>query len=89
MTIRQLKPIVIKPESVQTPQCCVRVEEPVGSRGWRKERYMRLRPGLDPDLCQHSSVFEIDGYFYCRMHAGQKTLEMWREGRLVLADRQD
>lgn len=78
-----LKPITIKPARIETPQCCVPVDPPTHAEHWRRERYKKLRPHFDPDHCQRESSFQIDGKFYCRIHAGQLSLERWLKGELV------
>lgn len=78
-----LKPHVIKPKRVETPQCCVPVDPPTHAQHWRRDRYKKLRPHFDPDQCQRESTMMIDGKPYCRIHAGQLALEKWMTGELV------
>jgi len=80
-----LKPLAVKPIRVETPQCCVEVTPPTHAPHWRRDRYKKLRPDFSPDHCQRESVFEIEGRPYCRIHAGQRALDMWLAGRLVEA----
>lgn len=82
MSVTVLKPRVVKPEPVSTPQCCVKVKPPTHAPMWRRNRYESLRPSFDASLCQRESVVEIDGKHYCRIHAGQRALEKWVNGEL-------
>lgn len=85
MTIDVLKPKIIKPERVETPQCCAEVDPPTKASMWRRDRYKKLRPHFDPDRCQRESTVEIDGKAYCRGHAGGMALDRWLKGDLVEA----
>lgn len=89
MGIQAIKPTLIKPERIPTPQCSIVVDDPSHWKGWRSQRYERLRPQFDPKLCQHESSFKIDGKYYCRAHAGQITLKMWCDGLLVSSATED
>ncbi|MBA8881661.1 hypothetical protein [Phyllobacterium myrsinacearum] len=82
MSLTVLKPVVIKPAPVQTPQCCIEVPAPGHNQTWRN-RYRNKRPHLDPDLCQHASTVKIDGKHYCTPHAGQLALKKWLAGELI------
>lgn len=77
-----LKPQRVIPKPVETPQCCVEVGPPSHATMWRLERYAKLRPHFNANLCQRESVFQHDGKCYCRIHAGQLALELWLNGRL-------
>jgi hypothetical protein len=81
--IASVKPQVIKPARVVTPQCCVEVDPPTHCTSYRLDRYKRLRPHFDPHRCQHESTVEIDGKHYCTAHAGKIALERWLSGSLV------
>lgn len=83
--IGTVKPQVIKPARVVTPQCCVEVDPPTHAQMWRRDRYKKLRPQFDPDRCQHESTVEIDGKHYCTAHAGRIALDRWLKGDLVEA----
>lgn len=87
MTIKAIKPIIIKPERVVTPQCCVKVDDPSHNKSWRAQHYTKIRPEFDSAYCQRESSFIIDGKNYCRPHAGQVTLEMFCDGRLIEAEK--
>lgn len=78
-----LKPRVIKPARVITPQCCAPVEPPTHATMWRRDRYKKLRPEFNPDLCQRESSLSIHDKPYCRIHAGGLALDMWLTGQLV------
>jgi hypothetical protein len=78
-----LKPIIVKPEPVRTPQCCIPVDPPTRAQHWRRDRYEKLRPEFDASLCQRESVIQHNGKHYCRVHAGQLALNMWLAGDLV------
>lgn len=80
--MKRLKPTIIRPKQQATPQCCVEVEPPTKATMWRRERYVRLRPDYNPDLCQKPSTIEIDGKCYCMAHAGKIALEKWIVGDL-------
>lgn len=81
--IKTLKPMLIKPAPVTTPQCCVPVAPPTRATMWRRERYKTLRPSFDPDRCQRESVVSVNGKHYCRIHAGVIALELWLSGDLI------
>lgn len=81
-----LKPQVVRPVRVETPQCEAEVNEPYPSGSWRKDRYSKLRPHFDPAHCQHESVFKLDGHYFCKKHAGIYTLEKWLKGELVATE---
>lgn len=81
--IGEIKPKVIKPEPLHTPQCTMPVDPPTHATMWRRDRYKRLRPSFDPDRCQRESTIEIDGKPYCRLHAGGLALERWLRGELL------
>lgn len=85
MKAEVLKPQVVRPAVVHTPQCCVEIRETewLSRSDWRRERYSKLRPHFDPALCQHESVFLLDGKHYCKSHAGIYALEKWMKGELV------
>jgi hypothetical protein len=83
MTLTALKPIIVKPARVSTPQCCVPVAPPTHAEMWRRDRYKKLRPKFDADRCQRESILKIDGKCYCRIHAGQLALDLWMKGDLV------
>lgn len=80
--ISSLKPIVIRPVRVETPQCSAVVPATTSHEIWRKGRYAKLRPHMDPTCCQRESSIEIDGKPYCRRHAGNIALDMWLQGKL-------
>lgn len=84
MTIKRLKELRSQPERTVTPQCCVKIEETeyLKREKWRQNRYMKLRPHFDPELCQRESTVNIDGKYYCHPHAGQLALKWWLEGKL-------
>jgi hypothetical protein len=82
MAIGTVKPQIIKPARVVTPQCCVTVEPPTHATMWRRDRYKRLRPHFNPDHCQHESTVEIDCDHYCTAHAGKIALDRWLSGKL-------
>ncbi|MER9176202.1 hypothetical protein NKH72_21740 [Mesorhizobium sp. M0955] len=86
MTVSVLKPKIIKPERVVTPQCCAEVEPPTHATMWRRDRYKKLRPQFDPDRCQRESTLDIEGKPYCRIHAGQLALDRWLSGELVVKE---
>lgn len=83
MAIARLKPFVVKPEPVKTPQCSVVVPANSHFDEWRKGRYQQLRPHMKPEQCQRESVVQIDGKHYCRIHAGKLALDLWLSGKLV------
>jgi hypothetical protein len=83
MSPKSLKPILIKQQPVETPQCSSTVDPPGHNKEWRKEHYRRVRPGYDPNCCQRPSVYEIDGKPHCRLHSSSIALAMWCEGLLV------
>lgn len=85
MTPTMLKPKIIKPARVVTPQCCIEIDPPLHAPEWRKNRYSKLRPSYDPTLCQHPSVLEYQGKHYCGRHAGVLALDLWVSGKLVEA----
>lgn len=80
--IDEIKAKVIRPEPLHTPQCSAPVEPPTHATMWRRDRYIRLRPHMDPDRCQRESTIEIDGKPYCRLHAGGIALDRWLGGKL-------
>lgn len=86
--ISTLKPIVVKPERVVTPQCSAVIPADTRFEEWRKGRYQRLRPHLDHTRCQRESVVQIEGKPYCRLHAGGLALDRWLKGDLVLKNNQ-
>ncbi len=73
--IKVLKPLVPKPDA--TPQCCVKVDPPWRNSSWRKERYGGEEN--DYNRCQRNSTVQIDGKYYCRLHAGQVALSILLE----------
>lgn len=83
--IESLKPTRTRPARIITPQCCVECL-PNPTTDWRRERYMKLRPHLNPDLCQHESSFKIGDRHYCKLHAGKLALSMWCAGDLIERD---
>lgn len=80
--MKVLKPLIVKPEPVSTPQCCVEVTPPTHAPHWRRDRYKITRPSFNPDRCQRESLLEYEGKNYCKIHAGQLALEMWLSGKL-------
>lgn len=81
--ISQIKPKIIKPDPIITPQCSAAVDPPTKASMWRRDRYKKLRPTFDPDRCQRESSIEINGKPYCRIHAGGLALDKWLSGKLV------
>jgi hypothetical protein len=82
MTLSAVKPIVVKPARVVTPQCCVEIPANTHHERWRQERYAKMRPHWKPTHCQHESTVEIDGLHYCTAHAGKIALDRWLSGKL-------
>lgn len=83
MTISKLKPVIIKPERIATPQCCATADANPREAGWRQLHYSKRRPHFDSAKCQRESFVEIDGQPYCRVHASKIALEMWLTGKLI------
>lgn len=81
--IETLKPVVIKPARIVTPQCSAVIPADSRFEQWRKGRYSRLRPHMNAECCQRESIVQIDGKPYCRLHAGGMALEKWLSGELV------
>lgn len=85
MQSERLKPVVVRPVVVHTPQCeaVIKKTEWLSREEWRKKRYSKIRPHFDPLKCQHESVFKLDGKHFCKSHAGIYALEKWMKGELV------
>lgn len=69
MTARALKPVVIRPARVVTPQCVVEVSTAGHDAEWRQRWYGKRHPDKDPMRCQHESAVEI-------------ALDRWLSGKL-------
>lgn len=82
MAIKGLKAIHIKPERIITPQCSTVIPANSHFEAWRKDRYKKLRPDMDPERCQRESTVKIDGKPYCSNHAGKIALKLWLSGKL-------
>ncbi len=85
MSFREVKPLLVKPPRVVTPQCCVEPDDTDRMRRWRQERFKKLRPDMDPQKCQRESVVQIDGKYYCANHGGKVALKKWLRGELIEA----
>lgn len=81
--IGAVKPVVVKPARVVTPQCSEIIPADTRFEIWRKGRYQKLRPQFDPERCQRESTVQIDGRHYCSNHAGRIALAKWLKGDLV------
>lgn len=81
--IRIVKPFILKPARVVTPQCSVLIDEVERGKQWRLDRYKQLRPTFDPLKCQRESTVKIDGTHYCSTHAGKIALKKWLKGELI------
>jgi hypothetical protein len=69
-------------------QCCVSIDTTTYNkwyRGRRPEKTAQRNPDWDPNRCIRAAVVEIDGQYYCRMHAASEALDRWLAGRLVEA----
>lgn len=83
MTIREIKPKIIKPEPIITPQCSATVDPPTHNKAWRGNRYGAMRPEFDASKCQRQSTVMIMDKPYCRVHGALVALDLWLRGELV------
>lgn len=62
------------------PQCTAVTNTDIRQQTRMRERYMRLRPEYDPELCQRQASVTVDGKPMCKIHAGRIALaKMLRE----------
>lgn len=82
MAIKKLKVVSTPPKRLVTPQCSTVIPANSHFEAWRKERYKKLRPDMDPERCQRESTVQISGKPYCSNHAGKIALKLWLDGKL-------
>ncbi len=64
-------------------QCGAVPKEIYRSKFNRENYYEKQRPHFDPKKCQRRATVRIDGVPYCKLHAGQRALQILIEdGRL-------
>jgi hypothetical protein len=82
--IRQLYPPLPDRSQSEHRQCEAVPKDVNNPRlyGWREDRYTR-RGFSNAQKCQRHAQYEIDGKFFCSLHAGKIALALWVDGVLA------